>query len=178
MAKYENARNLAGTIQSWITIIAILAGGIWFIFRGEAETRANISHAVTHVQITKDWVWVHVASKIENVGNTNLNLDSGIMRLQKILPLDSRISAKIEAKSSPIDEDYIVPWPTIGPSYELEKIAVKIAPGEEETLEHEFIIPSYVETVKIYSFIGKKGEPIGWHRTTIYHLKTEEGGNR
>jgi hypothetical protein len=169
MALREEIQFWVAIIQSAVTVGAIILGGWWFIVRGETETRANVSHTVTHVGISDQWTWVLVITKVENVGKTNLNLDSGIIRIQKILPLDEKVKEKINAKITPVDQkEKIVLWPTIGDAYNLSRLGIKIAPGEEETLEHEFIIPHYIQTVKIYSYLGEEGRPIGWHRSTIY----------
>jgi hypothetical protein len=179
MAKYEDLKNLAAIIQSFLTVAAIIIGGIWFLYRGEAGTKANVSHVVSHVRISDDWTWVHIATRIENVGKTELDLDSGIIRIQQILPLHNKVSDKLIAGTSLVDEKWkIVLWPTVCPSYYFKGLEVNIAPGEDETIEHEFIIPSYIETAKIYSFIQTKGEEFGWDRTTIYHIPLERKVNK
>jgi len=166
-----------GIIQSGVTVAAIIAAGIWFFWRGEPSPKANIAHVVTHRQITEQWTWLHVSIIVSNVGKRPLDLGFGIIRVQKILPLDPKVSETIKRNETPIDQKaMIVLWPRIGKPYKPE-INMKIQPDESDRVSCEFIIPSYVQTVKIYSFFTKSEDsPIGWPTTTIYDLK-KRGGN-
>jgi len=159
-------------IQSVITVAAIIAAGIWFFWRGEPSTKVNFTHVVAHRQINEQWTWLHVSIIISNVGKRTLDLKSGIIRVQKILPLDPKISERIKRNETPIDEKaMIVLWPRIGKPYK-PKIDIKIESGESDRVNCEFIIPSYVQTIKIYSFFKKSEDStIGWPVTTIYDIK-------
>lgn len=165
----------AEIVQSFFVVAAIVAAGIWFFWQGETSPKAKISHMVTHRQINENLTWVHVSITITNAGKTTLDLASGVIRIQKILPLDPKISERIERNENPIPQDsLIVAWPRIGDSYE-PPLNIKIEPGESDMLKSEFIIPSYVKTVKIYSYFEKqKDSPTGWSTTTIYDLKRKK----
>jgi len=168
----EKAKNWASFIQSIVTIIAIIAAGIWFFWRGEPSPKANIAHEVMYRQITDEWTWLHISTIVSNVGKRSLEINSGIIRVQQILPLDPKISEKIKRNESPIDQEaMIVLWPRIGNPYK-PNISIKIEPGESDRVTCEFIIPSYIRTVKIYSYFTKaEDSPIGWSTATIYDLK-------
>jgi hypothetical protein len=163
------AKNWASLIQSIVTILAIIAAGIWFFWRGEASPKANIVHEVVHRQITDKWIWLHISTIISNVGKSSLEINSGIIRVQQILPLDQIISEKIKRNESPIDQEaMIVLWPQIGDTYS-PKINMKIEPSENDRVKCEFIIPSYVRTIKIYSYFKKaEDSTVGWSTATIY----------
>lgn len=173
---FSRINSSANIAQSVLTAIAIIAAGVWFLMQREAAPKANIEHTVTHRQINNDWTWVRVSITISNPGKRLLDFESGIIRIQKILPLDSKIRSIFERNESPISKkDYKVRWPRIGKSYE-PQLDIKIEPGEEDNLDYEFIIPSYVKTVKIYSYFSKQeNPPLGWAKSTIYDLK-EIGG--
>ncbi len=182
-------RNAAGIAQSIFTIGAIIAAGIWFFIQKEASPKANIIHEITHRQIDKDWTWIHVSISISNPGKRLLNLESGIIRIHKILPLSKDISKMLKNKKNPISEESCkVSWHRIGKEY-TPMLNIKIQPGEEDNLECEFIIPSYVQTVKIYSYFAKRqrkqnsnsmietshlanlqNTDIGWGKETIYDI--------
>jgi hypothetical protein len=53
----------------------------------------------------------------------------------------------------------------------------EIEPGEEQEFCFEFIIPSNVQTVAIYSHFGnvkkRKGD-LGWNRTTWYEIASDK----
>ena len=171
-SRLNKAKNWASFIQSIVTIFAIMAAGWWFFFSGEHSPKANIVHEVVHRKITDKWTWLHISTLINNVGKTSLDINSGIIRVQQILPLDPKISEKIKHNQSPIDQEaMIVLWPRIGDPYK-PKINLKIEPGESDTVKCEFIIPSYIQTVKIYSYFAKSQDSgIGWSTATIYDLR-------
>ena len=62
-----------------------------------------------------------------------------------------------------------VSWPLL--KERIDKRHVKIAPGEEDTLYYDFIIPNNIETIKVFSWIGTQESGLGWGKTTIYDLK-------
>ena len=165
----------AQIVQSFVTVAAIVAAGFWSFLQRDTSPKANISHMVTHRQINENLTWVHVSITITNAGKTTLDLASGVIRIQKILPLDPKIKERIDRNENPIPKDsMIVAWPRIGDSYK-PPLKIKIKPGESDILKSEFIIPSYVKTVKIYSFFtNEKESKTGWSATTIYDLKRKK----
>ncbi len=170
-SKLSRVKSAASIAQSVFTVGAIIAAGIWFYIQKEASPKANIDHKVTHRQIDDDWTWVHISITISNPGKRLLNLESGIIRIQKIMPLSKEIRKMIKNNKSPISQkSYRVPWPTIGKSYK-PQLNIKIQPGEDDTLDYEFIVPSKIRTVKIYSYFTKQQKPpIGWGKSTIYDI--------
>jgi len=164
-------KDIAGIFQAVATTIAISAAGIWFFCQGIHSPKANVSHLVTHRQISDDWNWVHVAVTIKNVGQRPITLKYGKVRIQKIYPLETKIHKQLLNMKNPVSEkSCVVDWPE--PCKPLTPpLDCNIWPGEEERLEFEFIIPTTIETVKIYSFFEKQKTPqLGWSETTIYKL--------
>ncbi len=172
--KLSRVKNAAIISQSVATVIAIIAAGIWFFMRGEVLQKANIEHNVTHRQINNDWTWIHISITISNPGKRFLDLKSGIIRIQKILPLDSKIRDRINNNKKLVSQkSYGVPWPRIDKQYE-PQLNIRIQPEETDTLNYEFIIPFKTETVKIYSYFEMQQSPqIGWGKTTIYDITKE-----
>jgi hypothetical protein len=170
--------------QSVVTIVAIMLAGWLYFEQRESSLRANISQSVAHRQLTDEWAWVHVSTKLENVGKRVIQLNSGVVRVQKILPLDRKIlSDLVEKKTNPILEgERLVNWPSPTPEYE-QSLDILIESGEHHTVYSEFIIPSKIETIQVYSFFKNKAlstnrifrywetQPIGWSHVTIYDLK-------
>ncbi len=166
-------KDIAGIIQSVLICLSIITAGIWFFLQRDPLPKANITHEITHRQITPELTWLHVSVSITNVGKRLLQLESGFTRLQKILPLDPAIADTIKAGKSPVSPvDCVVPWRT-SHSFDL-NLTVAIEPGETDILNYEFIIPAYIRTVKIYSYFERRKD-LGWSRTTIYDL-TKSGG--
>jgi hypothetical protein len=167
----SRVKSSASIAQSVFAVIAIISTGTWLLVQREAVLKANITHEVTHRQINDNWTWLRVSIVISNPGKRLLDLESGIIRVQKVLPLDSKIQNMFDRNENPVSGEYYkVPWPRIGKSYE-PKFDVKIEPGEEDNQDYEFIIPSYVKTVKVYSYFAKQeSPPIGWKESTIYDI--------
>ncbi|MCP4989048.1 MAG: hypothetical protein GY928_24220 [Colwellia sp.] len=164
-------KSISFFVQSGLTIGAIIVAGIWFFVQREASLKANIDQKVTHRQIDKDWTWVHVSVSISNQGKRFLDLKSGTIRIQKIMPLAKEIADKIANNQDPISSiSHKVPWPNLCDPYE-PVLEVGIMPGEIDQINCEFIIPSYVQSVKIYSFFKKdQKQRKGLTKTTIYDI--------
>lgn len=202
----EIIKDVAGVIQSILTITAIILAGIWFFMRAEVTPKANISHTLEHEQITDKWTWVHVGVIISNPGLRRLELRHGTFRIQGIMPLGDIIKEKIKKGEAVIPkDDAIVEWPTIGKiyvnedrkteiicenEYENRDIKIDIDPGESQKLVVEFLIPSFVKAVRIYSHVYRdkscwenaisfcgfeNGKKIGWYEVSIYDLKKNRG---
>lgn len=201
-ARLEIIKDVADVIQSILTIIAIIAAGIWFIMRAETTPKANISHTLEHEPITEKWTWVHVGVIISNPGVRRLELRHGTFRIQGIMPLGDVIKEKIQKGEAIIPkDDGIVKWPTIGKiyvnenyktdvicenEYENRDVKIDIDPGESQKLVVEFLIPSFVEAVRIYSHLYRDKtiwenikascgfttiEKYEWYEVSIYDLK-------
>ncbi len=190
-------KSITVIVQSVFTIGAIIVAGIWFFVQREAEVKANIDQKVTHRQITKDWTWVHVSVTISNQGKRFLDLESGVIRIQRILPLEKKIKDKIMNNQDPIvigtHNVGKVSWLKLCEPYE-PKFKVGIEPGEVDKVNCEFIIPAFIHTVKIYchidnkqsqgngwtskmfSYLGKKQNQsfLGWTATTIYDTHAQK----
>lgn len=204
--RLEIIKDVTYVIQSVLTIIAIIGAGIWFIMRAETTPKANISHTMEHEQITDKWTWVHVGVIISNPGVRRLELRHGTFRIQGIMPLGNAIKEKIKKGEAIIPkDDGIVKWPTIGKiyvnedqkrevicenEYENRDINIDIDPGESQKLVVEFLIPSSVEAVRIYSYVYRNksfwenvksfcglesGEKYAWYEVSIYDLKKNKG---
>jgi hypothetical protein len=165
------ANAVAKLVQSCLIIGSILAAGVWFLLQAEASPKANISHIVTHRQLTDKWVWVHVAITVSNPGKRPLYLEHGTFRIQAILPLDIEIADQIKRDVKNIIPPgfMIVQWPQVGNAYEKVPINQRIDPGESDKLNAEFIIPSFLQTIKVYTHF-EKASGMGWAETTIYQL--------
>jgi hypothetical protein len=171
-----------GRVKSVFTIIGILtpvivalASGIWFFIHREHLPKANIAHEVTYRQLTKDIKWVHVSVNITNVGQPLLDIKSGVVRIQQILPLDPIIANQLAVGMDPIPaEDCVIPWP-LRSVHHLKNLVLQIEPGETDTKEYEFLVPASVQTAKIYSEFKNETEPhLKWIKTTIVDLKEKK----
>lgn len=167
----DRVKEIVNILQSIFTIAAIIAAAWWFFLQTEASPRVGISHSVTHHKIHDNWTWIYVSIKLENLGKIPVNFSSEKVWLQKILPIDKNIKDRIEQDVSLISEKGRVDWPLIGESYQKE-IDIDIYPGESDTLNYEFVIPSYIKTIRLYSFYQnqKQGFNKGWRLVSLHDL--------
>jgi len=160
-------------VQSLLICLSIISAGVWFYLQRDPLPKANITHEITHRRITPEFTWLHVSISITNVGKRLLHLDSGFTRIQNNLPSDPAVADLIKTGKSPFSpETFRIPWPLID-SYNL-NLTIDIEPGETDILNHDFIIPSEVRTVKVYSYFERL-QDLGWSKTTIYDI-TPSGG--
>jgi hypothetical protein len=111
---------------------------------------------------------------VTNIGKTPIILknetgdNNAIIWVQRILPLEKNI----EEASFPGDKNkkYLVNWSIIK-SYHPEIQHTKIYPGENDKLFYDFIVPSSLKTIRVYSYFENNCSPgIGWQEDTIYDL--------
>jgi hypothetical protein len=169
--KIKRLSEIAGLVQSLLTIAGIIAAAIWFIAQSESSPKANITHSITHRKIHENWTWIHTTIEISNVGKRRLALRYGIARLHQILPLDISIHDKIQYGDPLISKDIsMVKWPVLKDDDDVE-IRSNIYPGETDKIYYEFVVPSFIGTVELYTFFSmKKNDPQGWSKITIYDL--------
>jgi hypothetical protein len=169
-------KDLTSIAQSVAMTLAIIAAAIWFFWQREPEPKANIAHSVTHRQLNRQWTWVNVSITISNVGKRLLNLTSGNVRLDHVLPLDKPIAEAIEAGPRIIAEGQVrVIWPSIAGPYKT-PLNLQIEPGESDSLDYEFIIPNSIRTVRVYSYFAKQeSPPLGWKKVSIYDIRQRGG---
>jgi len=167
---FSRVKEIIDILQSIFTIAAIIAAAWWFFFQAEALPRVGISHSVNYYKINDDWTWVYVSITLENLGKRPVNFSSEKVWLQKVLPIDKSIKDRIEQNVSLISEKGRLGWPLIGEPYQKE-IDIDIYPGESDTLNYEFVIPSYIKTIRLYSFYQRQGSNKGWRLASLYDLK-------
>lgn len=170
-------------IQSICIIAGIIAGVIWFYGQGESRPRVIISHKITDRKINENIVWINVSVKIHNIGKVPINIDSGYVTIQKIIPLSEDMIKNIKKYFYLKDRNScIVNWPAACQHYE-DKLNEKlfIEPGGVDRKSYEFLVPSDLKTIKVHSYFEnpekswwkfwEKPKSIGWNEETIYDLK-------
>ena len=167
---FSRVNEFISILQSIFTIAAIIAAGWWFFFQAETSPRINQSHLVKYYKIHDDWTWIYVSIKLENPGKRPVSLSSEKVWLQKILPIAKNIKDKIEQDINLISEKGDIDWPLIGKPYQKE-IDREIHPGESDTLNYEFVIPSYVKTIMLYGFYQTDGSTNGWPLASLHDLR-------
>lgn len=156
--------------QSIFTIAAIIAAAWWFFFQAEISPKVNINHSINYHKIHDDWLWVYVSITLTNLGKMPISLNLEKVWLQKVLPIDNTIEDKIKQNIDLISEKGFIDWPLVGKPYQ-RAIDIEIYPSESDTLTYEFIIPSYIKTIRLYSFYQKENSIKGWRLASLHKLQ-------
>ena len=172
--KLRDHKDSLSALQSAVTVFAIIGGGIWFFWRGEASEKIEISHGLEYRLISDEWIWIQTQTIIQNTGNRSVSGLYGNVSVRKVLPLPENIKGRIQDGKSIVLEDYeVVDWPTIGKSREFED-SFHLLPSEQDTLYFDFIVPCYVTTINLYSWLAKDPEaPSFWAHSSVHDLSVE-----
>lgn len=171
-------KHILGIVQSIATIVALVIGGVWALYiynnQREAKPHLNIDHEITSILLSPEYRLIHISVIHENRGNTLIELNKSDIRLQQIMPLSESISKKLTRRDdSIINNCPIIGWPLL--CRRLSSQNLELEPNETHESITEFIIPSYVSVVKIYTYYpNKEKDAIGWANTTIYDVEDEE----
>lgn len=159
-----------------IVILAIIAAGIWFYLKGQIRPKIDIAHEIICQNIHKDNNLVNVVINIRNIGETPIEIINGIVRLQKIAPLSDDLKKDIDSGVDIIDKNFgIVLWPYACKEKEKVEYEIKnsiyIEVGETRRIDYDFIIPSDVKMIKLYSYFVDSKNNGKWKRVSIYHVR-------
>lgn len=168
---------IVGVIRDIFTIVAIIAAGYWFCKQGLWSPSANVSHYITHRKLNDDNTYIHVKVMVTNIGKAPIELtdDNNSIWLQQILPIDNS-NVEISVKGNKYNM-YTINWPKIKETEVYHpKPKHTIYPGENDKLFYDFIIPSKVKTIRVYSYYKNNCDPnFGWSEATIYDLAESAG---
>jgi hypothetical protein len=156
-----------------IVILAIISAGLWFYLKGQIRPKVDIKHEIVCQNIHNNNNLVNVVINLKNIGETPIELIAGTVRLQKITPLDDDLKKDIDSGVDIIDRKHgiVLKWPYACKEgkYEIaESIFIEV--GETRRIDYDFIIPSDVTMIKIYSYFEEKNKG-RWRRVTISHVK-------
>ena len=180
------------TLESIITIIAIIVGGVWtyniFIKERRDYPHANIDQNVSHTKLSDEINLLRVSIELTNTGNSILAIKKSIVRVQQILPVphcaENKPCVTDEVNTALRDrqrkEDRFS-WPLLSKRERNYEKPLDVEPKENEILDFEFAIPSKIVTVRIYTFFRNEEKSegkneVGWSVSTYYNfIKPDKG---
>ncbi len=148
------ARDVGGIVQVTVTVLAIVAGGVFAydklqIFR-DFEPHLTISHLITHRTIGESYVHVAVTANLINSSKVEMQILDGLFRLQHIAPFSDEEVEFILSENSRLKD---IQWPTlIEERRAWNGSEFLIEPGESHQETVEFVIGRDVESVLIYTY--------------------------
>lgn len=177
-------KDMAGIVQSVVTVLAIITGGIIAaakleLFR-DFEPHLTVSHTINYRPIGDSYVHIDVTATLHNSSRVKVELREGIFRLQEIAPVldDQELEERLAAREVSSDDPSFVQWPTIGElSCNWGNYNLVVEPGQVVRETVEFIISKEIKTVVVRSIFHNltpsAGSPQGWRTTTVYDMMDE-----
>jgi len=173
---WQLCNQIAQYVESIITIIAIIIGGLWtyilFIHNRQKFPRANVRQEISNFTLNENFKILHINLVIENIGNVLLEVREIEVRVKQILPVHKSIQQLIsENMNINLENTPELDWPELmTKKNNYEKNLYEVEPGETDSLSYDFLISKHLEVVEIYSHVKnlKKKKEIGW-TCTDYH---------
>jgi len=165
-------KDVTSVIQSVAATLAILGAGWWFLMQGLITSHANLTETVQSLKIHDKWRWVRLSVRITNVGLVPMRLHTGTAYVQRIYPLDDDFRQLLDNGESLMTEtETKIPWHRISNPYAIE-LNSRVWPGESESYDVDFIVPSDLCEVMVHAFISNSADPsgAGWGGSTIQKI--------
>jgi hypothetical protein len=176
---------MAASAESWSNFAAnvaqvgaILVGGWWaytkFIRQREAFPRATLQQVISHRELNDEHTYLRVTLQIENTSTVLLPNKQARTDVRQVLPLSPEVERAIEANTLIPKGEREANWPFIG-HLDVETQG-KIEPGDGDQFAFDFIVPTEVTVVYVYSYVtNPTAENLGWTISSLYDLKTAGG---
>jgi hypothetical protein len=182
-------REKAAAVQSIVTSIAFVVGGIWamhkFKLKRDGYPKAKTSHKLTVIDFDEKQRFVRLDLSVENVGEKLLRLRKLTVIVQQVLPLAPVGDDSAAFVPIPCETKREIGWPELHRYDHFFPVGTKeVEPGESETIQCDFVLAPEIKVVQTYSYVtnpakwtpmrlfGPKGEPseIGWQTTELHVL--------
>lgn len=147
-------------IQAASTVLAIIIGGYWSfrIYRQKRQRfpRAKIEHQILQCTLNQEKILLRVTTRIENIGDSLISLGHASTTLEKVIPLDFKIQARLEKDDGlVIQKETSIKWsnePFRKLSVDWPKGRVQLEPGERDHFYFDFILEHHIQIVLITSY--------------------------
>ena len=183
----KSFNDTAKTVQALGTLAAIIAGGVFALYKLQVfrdfQPHLTITHEVSHRRIGESYVHLDVVTTLRNNAKINVVIREASFVLSMISPttdeeIDALYAEAFNASGVVEDEAYARFQWTV-----LEDITIERRPGEfivepsesyRET--REFIVSDDVQTVMVYTYFynseytESSSSAEGWRATTIYDI--------
>lgn len=177
-SRLEICKDIAGTIQSALTVLAVMVGAYWYFLERGHVVKANVSHHVERVGIGNGFAWVQLTAIVENKSKHQIKILGSRAWLQQMSPLAGEMQAvvnDIAAKGLPgqllvKEATGRVEWPALG-VVERKQDQIVVEPGETERISFEFVVSDEVQVLRAYTFLQPDVEKkSGWSSVSIHEV--------
>ena len=186
----ERARNIFGVIQSFVTAIAIVIGGIWAYSRFQAfrtlQPHLYIRHRVTHRSLSESYLHIELTAVVHNTSRVHVELERGVAIVQEVAPISNAEAEALFEAALGDDADPWIPWPIIGRMQRVwENPSLIVEPGATHSETFEFIVLKWEDqSLLLYTYFynaeAQRHPEMndGWSATTVYDVFGMRSGSR
>jgi hypothetical protein len=158
----EQVKTYLDIAQSLVTILAVLAGGIWFTLQRSTKPEIKLEHSVSQRPVAGSpnmWL-ISVEVRATNVGKVKVELEAGVMEISQVNPVpgDDLLSAQLRD--------------------------MRLEPGEsDQAIFRTYQIPDSIRTIQIHSRYQVPGtshmfwdsRPLYWNLLTLADIGETAG---
>lgn len=174
----------AKTVQALGTLAAIIAGGVFALYKLQVfrdfQPHLTITHEISHRHIGDSYVHLDVAVTLRNSSKTHVEVRRAYYVLQRISPVSDEEIESLYDGAFEVEDSPGLQWATLEVAdRDWQQAELLVEPGESHPETIEFIINSDIDSVLIYTYFynseHSKGSHSaeGWHATTVYDIMEE-----
>ena len=179
-------KDLAGEIQSALTVFAIVVGGAFALVKLQVfrtfEPHLTVTHKVNHRYVGDSYIHLDVTATLRNSSRVAVGIRDGEFSIQQVNPMPDEEIESVYADVF-MDKEFVnLQWPILeSVPVEWEEGEMVIEPEESHQETYEFIVLAHMETALIYTYFQNPARPRpsnsaeGWEATTVYDIVTNKG---
>lgn len=174
----ERWKDYADATSSTITVIGLVIAGVWtymrFVRKRQRFPRANVAHRIADWPVVAQRL-LRLVVRVENLGEVIVRVRTIRAAVMQVLPTPPNVAEAISEGRDPVARGSSeILWDTLGDRHcDFSGDGCEVEPGETEEFIFDFVIPSEVIKVQVYTHvenITKSTKNIGWNTTTIHDV--------
>ena len=176
-----NLKDVAAIIQSSVTAVAIVAGGLFAYYKlqffRDLEPHLTITHEVSHRLIGGSYVHIAVTAMLHNSSRVKIGLREGFFLVQQVSPSSNQDVEEWYAEVFVRKEQSDIRWPTLDEKpLRWGENELIVEPGESHREVYEYIVSRETESVLLYTYYYNPeyaehlASPEGWEASTVYDI--------
>ena len=171
-------KDVAGAVQSAVTLFAIVVGGIFALFKLQAfrdfEPHVDVTNDIRYRLMNDTYVHIDVRATLHNTSRVKVEFRRARFSIVRVLPNSNDDIAEIHDQVFISGKKKDMQWPVLNViehKWDAGKLVVE--PGEKHSESQEFIVlKEDAETVRIDTFFfdqrfADPSDEFGWSATTF-----------
>ena len=171
-------KDVAASIQSAVTVIAIVTGGIFALFKLQVfrdfEPHVDVANEIKYRLMNDTYVHIDVRATIHNTSKVKVGFRRARFSILQVLLNSNDDIAEIHEQVFISQEKRDMQWPVLNViEHEWDDGKLVVEPGENHSESQEFIVlKEDAETVRIETFFfdqrfTEPSDEFGWSATTF-----------